>query len=391
MTMKNNIKESGKLGQGRLILVFILIIALVVSAMLLSSPTEAVEAFNLGQYNSLAVNNNMLVSYINKTLPYIEEVNKTAYKTDKSNPFLIALGGLFRINYLDVSSFISLAVPGIIQFGHTGVPNHSPTVSPNSGVGAITKIDYSNAIPPNINEQDNSQPIADQGGEDVPTAVNPSPNNLGKILIYHTHTTESYYGSGPDPRDPWFTTDSTKNMIAIGKEMKKQLEALGYEVIHEITYHDLDGRTPAYTKSTETLRRLAIEHPDISFVFDVHRDGRPSATPQEVQRSRADYSTVINGERVARVAMVLSETAPNASYNRRFAQIIESNMNKKYPGLFYRLIPYSYGYYSQHIFNNSVLFEIGCNANLFEEAMGTMKYLVDVIDASIKEITQASQ
>lgn len=56
------------------------------------------------------------------------------------------------------------------------------------------------------------------------------------ILIYHTHTTESYQMLDTD----WFTKSyqtrsnlATRNMVRVGDEIVAQLEAAGFAVIHE--------------------------------------------------------------------------------------------------------------------------------------------------------------
>ena len=65
-------------------------------------------------------------------------------------------------------------------------------------------------------------------------------SNEPQVLIYHTHTTESYmqseeeyYTTTDEPR----TTDETKNMVAVGEVVRQRLESAGFSVIHDKTIH----------------------------------------------------------------------------------------------------------------------------------------------------------
>lgn len=77
------------------------------------------------------------------------------------------------------------------------------------------------------------------------------------VLIYHTHTTESYLPS----ESPWFyegtetrSQDGNQSVVMVGNAIEAQLKAAGFGVIHDTTIHDYPAYTGGYTRSAETMR-----------------------------------------------------------------------------------------------------------------------------------------
>ena len=68
------------------------------------------------------------------------------------------------------------------------------------------------------------------------------------ILIYHSHATEAYTMDGTDmyeESDSYRTLNTEQNMVRVGTEMTKILEAAGLEVLHDTTLYDYpDYNTP---------------------------------------------------------------------------------------------------------------------------------------------------
>lgn len=95
------------------------------------------------------------------------------------------------------------------------------------------------------------------------------------IIIYHTHTCESYtptedsqYVSTGNYR----TTDLNYSVARVGAELANQLAGKGYTVIHDKTYHDYPAYTGSYTRSLSTIRTLLSTYQTVDCVFDIHRD-----------------------------------------------------------------------------------------------------------------------
>src|SRR5699024_3590982 len=72
--------------------------------------------------------------------------------------------------------------------------------------------------------------------------------NKQNIVIFHTHTCESYTSSEQYPYQPtgnYRTTDNNYSVVRVGNELTNYLQQYGYNVIHDNTYHDY----PAYSGS----------------------------------------------------------------------------------------------------------------------------------------------
>lgn len=104
---------------------------------------------------------------------------------------------------------------------------------------------------------------------------NPILPNTKKVLIYHTHTCESYTQSEKytyEMTGNFRTTNLDYSVARVGTELKKYLEQKGYQVIHDVTYHDSPAYSGSYDRALETASKLLEENKDINFVFDIHRD-----------------------------------------------------------------------------------------------------------------------
>ena len=104
---------------------------------------------------------------------------------------------------------------------------------------------------------------------------NPVISNTKKVLIYHTHTCESYTQSENYPYEMtgnFRTTNLDYSVARVGTELKKYLEMKDDQVIHDVTYHDSPAYSGSYDRALITASNLLQQNPDTQFVFDIHRD-----------------------------------------------------------------------------------------------------------------------
>ena len=76
------------------------------------------------------------------------------------------------------------------------------------------------------------------------------------VLIFHTHTTETYQMLDRGFYEINFKTrteDSGQNMLRVGVAICQEIEALGYKVIHDTEIHDL-SYNGAYAHSRKKTR-----------------------------------------------------------------------------------------------------------------------------------------
>lgn len=106
------------------------------------------------------------------------------------------------------------------------------------------------------------------------------------IVLFHTHSCESYTSSDSYPYTPtgtFRTTDLNYTVTRVGTELKNQLKQYNYNVVHSTSYHDYPAYNGSYTRSLETVENILQTTPS-DIVIDVHRDAIGS---------RSDYAPII--------------------------------------------------------------------------------------------------
>lgn len=191
-----------------------------------------------------------------------------------------------------------------------------------------------------------------------------------QVLIYHTHTSESYltYDTGYFyesffPR----TTDISENVCAVGEEIAKQLNSKGIVTIHDTTLHDYPSYSGAYDRSLETINSYLEKYPTIKVVLDIHRDGIGSDT----EKHKPVFTA---GGRKGAQVMILSgynyddcEEFEDWEYNLRFALKIQEKASQLYPEMM-RPVNFSDFMYNMNVNTGSLLIEVGSESNTLEEA-----------------------
>lgn len=206
-----------------------------------------------------------------------------------------------------------------------------------------------------------------------------------QVLIVHTHTTESFTDSGKTQytlSDSDRSTDSEKNMVAVGKVIKDVLESEGIGVIHDTTVHDYPSYSGAYTRSMETVEKNLKEYPTIKLVLDVHRDGIIGEDGTKL-KVLAD----INGQSTAQCMFVVGSNAvlkhDNWILNMRLACNLQRYANQNYPGLM-RAINLRKERFNQQVRARSIIIEVGSNGNTLEEAKCGANLLGKTLSAVLK-------
>lgn len=203
------------------------------------------------------------------------------------------------------------------------------------------------------------------------------------IMIFHTHTCESYTPSETYPytqTGTYRTTDLNFSVARVGTELERQLKSYQYNVIHDVTYHDYPAYNGSYGRSLTTVKNLLQLHPNTDVVIDLHRD------------AIGDYSyapTVQIGEEYAAQLMFVIGTDggglqhPNWQQNLKFAIKIQEKANELYPGLFKPIILRN-SRYNQHLAKAATIIEVGATGNTLDQCLVSMKYLAKVISEVVK-------
>lgn len=189
------------------------------------------------------------------------------------------------------------------------------------------------------------------------------------VLIYHTHTTESFEPYVRDFYDANFnyrTTDETKNMIMVGDAIQAELEAQGIGVVHARTIHDYPSYNGSYDRSRETILPILAEYPSIKVVLDIHRDavsgeGVAYQPFVEIDGKEASQIMIISGCDDGTLGM------PDFMKNFHFACRLQERLENDYPG-FTRPILFDYRKYNQDLTTGSLLIEVGSHGNTLEQS-----------------------
>lgn len=179
------------------------------------------------------------------------------------------------------------------------------------------------------------------------------------VLIYHTHTSEEYYGGG--------------SVVDVGDAMAQEFERLGYKTVHLTEVYDKEQFSGAYSRSIKGVEQMLEKYPSIKLCFDVHRD---SITTQSGDTYRP--LTQIEGKNAAQVMLVCGTDAkglkhPDWRENFKFALDISRTMGKNY-GALSRPVNLRADRFNTHVTKHTLLMEVGSAANTLEEAKNAAIY-----------------
>ena len=206
-----------------------------------------------------------------------------------------------------------------------------------------------------------------------------------RVLIYHTHTSETYRTGSFSPADPdayhlWNTTET--GIVAVGRALKERLEAYGIPTCHSVAIHDWPSHPRAYIASRATVQQFLARHPNLEVVLDVHRDAPEGLV------------ATIAGRRVAQIALVVginSSMHPRWRENLAFARDLGERLSSRYPGLFRRVIERPESRLNQDLHPRAVLVEVGSYDNHLEEALLAAELLADVLAETLAGIVAGGQ
>lgn len=200
-----------------------------------------------------------------------------------------------------------------------------------------------------------------------------------KILIYHTHSQETFVDSDNDP---------STSIVGIGRYLteilnnKYKIPTLHHEGVYDLINGKLD-RSEAYEFAKPEVEQILAENPSIEVVIDLHRDGVADTT---------HLVTEINGKPTAQIMFFngLSRTRVNGDLvgmanpylqdNLAFSLQMKIAAETKYPGFARR--NYLRGYkYNMDLMPRMLLIEAGAQTNTVEEMRNAMEVLADLLNS----------
>lgn len=248
-----------------------------------------------------------------------------------------------------------------------------------------TEVVTQNPIKDNSNVQYGSVKIKNETSYELTEDIlNPDITIDNKnIVIFHTHTCESYTESEKykyNSTGNYRTTDLNYSVARVGDELEKYLKSYNLNVIHNKTYHDYPSYNGSYTRALQTVQNILKENPS-DIVIDLHRDAIGS---------RPDYAPTvkIGDEYAAQIMFVIGTNDggmwhPNWQQNLKFAVKVQEKANEMYPGLF-KTMMVTKSRYNQHTSKYANIIEVGATGNTLEQTLTSMKYLASVFNEVLK-------
>ena len=198
------------------------------------------------------------------------------------------------------------------------------------------------------------------------------------VLIVHSHGTESYVNEeGYEESGDHRTKNKDYNVVSVGAELKKVLEAGGISVIHDTTMHDDPSYNDAYSQSRKSVQQYLKEYPSISMVLDIHRDAVSNSKGQQTA-----VTVKADGKRIAQLMLVVGTDVrlshPQWPENMALAVKLHALLEKNVPGIC-RPISFRTQRFNQDLSTGALLVEVGAAGNSRQEALAAVKVLGETI------------
>lgn len=196
-------------------------------------------------------------------------------------------------------------------------------------------------------------------------------NHQVQVLIFHTHTCESYLkdDTGYYPGDYYpRSTNNNENITLVGDEIAKELKKAGIGVIHDKTKHDYPSYNGGYERSYNTIQKYMKKYKNIKVVLDIHRD----AIGEGGESGKIKPTFTYNGKKASQIMIMTGYQYegggdfPFWRDNLDFAIKLQQTAETMYPGL---TRPLNFGEYTYNlnVCNGSLLIEFGTDVNTFDE------------------------
>ena len=175
-------------------------------------------------------------------------------------------------------------------------------------------------------------------------------------------------------------------MLRVGKEICREIETLGYKVIHDTEIHDL-SYNGAYAHSREKVEEYLKKYPTIQIVLDIHRDAI-----QQSDGTKIKPTATIQGKKAAQIMIISGcqekgnpiENFPGWRYNLTFAVHLQNKLETMFQGIT-RPLYFCPRKYNMNVSHCSLLVEVGSDANTLEEAVYTGRCLGVALGEIMKE------
>lgn len=202
-----------------------------------------------------------------------------------------------------------------------------------------------------------------------------------KVLILHTHATESYTKNGEAYTESaaYRTLDENYNMLSVGEAVAQILSGHGISVIHDRELHDYPAYDGSYNHARESIRYYLDKYPTIQLVLDLHRDASGDLNNQ--QRSVVE----VDGQDCAQLMLVMGSDGAGLSHphwqeNLALGLKLQAVLERQVPGIT-RPLTLRGQRFNQDLSPGAVLVEVGTAGNSHGEALLAARMLAEAVIA----------
>lgn len=250
---------------------------------------------------------------------------------------------------------------------------HVLAAEPEAAAEALQP-DAEESLPVNLpteNPPAQSIPIADFLAEHDAASTSAQTAEKPKIILYCTHSSESYTPSSGDTH----VVGGHGLINEVALHLADSLSQNGLPAKFVFAVHDWPSYDDSYTESRKTVNQILEENSEnLIALFDVHRDSIASETKGDTIQ--------IQGKKAAKILLVVGtdqrKPHPNWQQNLAFAEKIQSIGEERYPGLI-RGITKKAGTYHQELFPGALLLEFGTDWNTVEEASYAAELMANIL------------
>lgn len=212
----------------------------------------------------------------------------------------------------------------------------------------------------------------------TPLAVPMYKDDSPSVLLYYTHTSESYCVTEDDKfkLKQNNSDNNAHNVTMCGSAIENILtEKYGINVINEKTKNDVDYNH-AYDASEALLKKTLAKETSIDLAIDIHRDA------DNANGKKLGPTVSHEGKDYAPIMFVMGTGCnvgnDNWASNVKLAMLIIEKMESKVPGITKGMTLRKDTYLSDYA-NKGLLIEIGFNGNLVTEAKNTAEVFAEAL------------
>ena len=220
------------------------------------------------------ISNHSLLSCLDATLPVVASINHNEENEKQKLSENDILKSMLKTQISSIDEIQNMAE--VSEGEDTENTNEEEQGVELAETGEATEVITNNPITESYNAQYGNVKIKNQTDYEL-TQEMLTPDiaiDNKNIMIFHTHSCESYTSSELYPYTPtgnFRTTDLNFTVTRVGTELTTQLQQYGYNVIHDTSYHDYPSYNGSYTNSLKTVESLLQTNPS-DIIIDLHRD-----------------------------------------------------------------------------------------------------------------------